>query len=82
MICGGNRIKSIILEISCDRIIKTKRISLCYCCSVKRKVLDPSLQFIPTDIVQKKIAVFERAHNSHLIHIFHHFDSCCHEVDL
>ena len=54
IICGGNRIKSIILEIPWDQIIKTKRISWCSCCSVKRKVLDLSLQFIPTDIVQKK----------------------------
>ena len=45
-------------------------------------MLDPSLQFIPTDIVRKKIAFFERAHNSHLIDIFHHCDSCCYEVDL
>ena len=36
----------------------------------------------PTDIMQKKIAFFERAHNSHLIDIFRHCDSCCHEVDL
>ena len=37
---------------------------------MKRKVLDPSLQFIPTDIMQKKIAFYERAHNSDLIDIF------------
>ena len=36
----------------------------------------------PTDIVQNKIVFFERAHNSHLIDIFYHRDSCCHEVDL
>ena len=32
--------------------------------------MDPSLQFIPTDIMQKKIAFYERAHNSDLIDIF------------
>ena len=37
---------------------------------MKREVLDPSQQFIPTDIMQKKIAFYERAHNSHLIDIF------------
>ena len=30
----------------------------------------------------KKIAFFERTHNSPLIDIFNHCDSCCHEVDL
>ena len=30
----------------------------------------------------KKIAFFEREHNSHLIDIFHHCNSCCYEVDL
>ena len=30
----------------------------------------------------KKIAFYERAHNTHQIDIFHHCDSCCHEVDL
>ena len=45
-------------------------------------MLDPSLQFFPTDIVQKKIAFFEHVHNSHLIDIFYHCDSHCHEVDL
>ena len=43
---------------------------------------DPSLQFFPTEIVQKKFAFFEHVHNSRLIDIFNHCDSCCHEVDL
>ena len=30
----------------------------------------------------KKIAFFERAPNFHLIDLFNHCDSCCHEVDL
>ena len=32
-------------------------------------MLDPYLQFIPKDIVQKKFAFFEHVHNSHLINI-------------
>ena len=45
-------------------------------------MLDPSLQFFSTNIVQKKFAFFEHVHNSHLIDIFYHCDSYCHEVDL
>ena len=45
-------------------------------------MLDPSLQFFPTEIVQKKFAFFEHVHNSRLIDIFNHCDCYCHEVDL
>ena len=34
------------------------------------KVLDTSLPFFPTDIMQKKIAFFEHVYNLHLIDIF------------
>ena len=81
-IYSGNRIKFIILEISCDQINKTKRKSWSCCWLVKRRVLDPFLQFIPTDILQKKFAFFDHAQNSHRTDIFYHCDSCCHEVDL
>ena len=30
----------------------------------------------------KKIALFERTHNSHLMDNLNNCDSCCHEVDL
>ena len=36
----------------------------------------------PIDIVQKNFAFIEHVHNSYLIDIFYHFDSCCHEVEL
>ena len=81
-ICSGNRIKFIILKISFDQIIKTKRRSWSYRWLVKRRVSDPILQFIPTDIVQKNFAFFEHVHNSHRTDIFYHCDSCCHKLDL
>ena len=81
-IYSGNRIKFIILEISCDQINKTKRKSWSCCWLVKRRVLDPFLQFIPTDILQKKFAFFDHVQNSHRTDIFYHCDSCCHKVDL
>ena len=45
-------------------------------------MFDLSLQFSPTDIVQKNFAFFENVHNSYLIDIFYHCDSCCHEVEM
>ena len=41
-------------KLSCDQIIKIKRRSWSNCFLVKRRVLKPSLQFINSDIVQKK----------------------------
>ena len=37
---------------------------------MKTRVLDPSLQLIPTVIVKKKFTFFEHIHNFHLTDIF------------